>query len=60
MSNTLNALLNLLNNQIEALNKSGHQLFDYDNPDFYISQVVYDSESDRIFFRTAEKKQSWD
>ena len=49
-------LLKILINIIKTLNEEGFKLYDYENPNYYISEVEYDPGEDRIFVKFEEDK----
>lgn len=51
------SMLETLAAQIEILNKNGYKLYDIENPDYYISGVEYDGESDKLFIKFEEEKE---
>jgi len=48
-------IIELLNSLIAILNDKGLNLYDAENPDFFISKVRYDSEDNTIKFDTEEQ-----
>lgn len=56
MDKNFKVLLDILNDTIAVLNNNNRAIFDYDNTEFYISEIVYDSETDKIYFKTEEEK----
>ena len=49
-------LLKILINIIKTLNEEGFKLYDYENPNYYISEVEYDPWEDKIFVKFEEDK----
>lgn len=49
-------LLNLLISIINALNENGFRIYDADNRDYYISNIEYCGEDDRLIFNCKEDK----
>ena len=49
-------LLKILINIIKTLNEEGFKLYDYENPNHYISGVEYDPWEDKIFVKFEEDK----
>lgn len=54
MSKAFTILMNGLNNNLEEMNAQKFYIFDEENPDFCISSIYYDSETDKIFFSCKE------
>lgn len=48
-------IIELLNNLISILNTKGLNLYDAENPDFFISKIRYDSEDDSVKFDCIQK-----
>lgn len=48
----LEILINSINAQIKELNKAGYNLYDSDNQDWYINNIRYSKEDDRLYFDT--------
>lgn len=48
------ALVESINAQIQVLNNNGYQIYDADNPDYFISGIRYDNRDDEIKFETKE------
>ena len=46
--------MNGLNNNLEEMNAQKFYIFDEENPEFCISSIYYDSETDKIFFSCKE------
>ena len=55
MGSALNVLLGSINSQIKELNKSNFKIYDEDNRDYYIVGIVYDSEDDKLIFKSEEE-----
>jgi len=55
MGSALNVLLGSINSQIKELNKSNFKIYDEDNRDYYITGIVYDSEDDKLIFKSEEE-----
>jgi len=49
-------LLKILINIIKTLNEEEFKLYDYENPNHYISAVEYDPYEDKIFVKFEEDK----
>lgn len=49
-------LLKILVSIVNILNEEGFKLYDSDNTDWYISNIRYDSNDDRLYFDTKEDK----
>lgn len=49
-------LLKILVAIINILNDEEFKLYDSDNPDWYISNIRYDGNDDRLYFDTKEDK----
>lgn len=49
-------LLNLLTCIINALNKGGFKIYDAENRDYYIDNIEYCGEDDRLIFNCKEDK----
>lgn len=54
MNKAFTALLESINSQLKILNDNGFKIFDMENPEYFISSIKYDKESDEIMFFTAE------
>lgn len=52
-------LMDSLNAQIEALNKSGFKLYDAENRDYFIEKIKYDGEEDKLICEFEEDKEKW-
>lgn len=48
-------IIELLNGLIAILNAKGLNLYDAENPDFFISKIRHDSEDDCLKFDTLQK-----
>lgn len=47
-------LLEILNSIFDILNRNGYKIYDEENPGFYISKIYYNSNTDRLYFKTDE------
>ncbi|EPY2285853.1 hypothetical protein ACXAT6_003105 [Clostridium sporogenes] len=56
MDNSFKALIQSINAQLAVLNENGYSIYDADNPEYFISGVKYDSDSDEVVFETMEDK----
>ncbi len=54
MDNSFKTLIQSINAQLAVLNKNGYAIYDADNPEYFISGVKYDSDSDEVVFETME------
>ena len=43
-----------INVLLDTLHKIGESVYDWDNPEWNLSKLVYDEETDKFFFRTEE------
>lgn len=43
-----------INVLLDTLRKIGESVYDWDNPEWHLSKLVYDEETDKFFFRTEE------
>lgn len=50
-------LLEILNSIFDILNCNGYNIYDEENPEFYINKVYYDSNMDCLYFKTTEDKE---
>jgi hypothetical protein len=48
------SLLNGFNAQIKSLNENNLKIFDSENPEFFITEVEYDRDLDKLIFKTSE------
>lgn len=55
MDKNFKIILDTINDNIAILNNNNRKLYDYDNPEYCITEVVYDSEADKLFFKTEEE-----
>lgn len=53
----LEVLINSINAQIEELNKADFKIYDSDNRDWYLNEIEYCKEDDKLFFNTEEDKE---
>ncbi|EQB4335465.1 hypothetical protein ACYJ2V_001152 [Clostridium botulinum] len=56
MDNSFRALIQSINSQISSLNRNGFKIYDWENPEHFISKVEYDENADEIVFNTIEDK----
>lgn len=49
-------LLKILTSIINILNEEGFKLYDVENQDWYINNIRYSDEDDRLYFDTEEDK----
>lgn len=54
MDNSFKTLIQNINAQISSLNRNGFKIYDWENPEYFISSVKYDSNSDEVVFETME------
>lgn len=52
MANAFKAMLESINAQISTLNSGGFKIYDVENPEYFISNLRYDKDSDEIVFET--------
>lgn len=55
--NSFKVLLETLNATLEVLNKNGYHIRDVLNPSFYIVEVTYDRETDKLYSEYKEDRQ---
>jgi len=56
VDNSFKTLIQSINAQLAVLNENGYSIYDIDNPEYFISGVKYDSDSDEVVFETIEDK----
>lgn len=56
MDNSFKTLIQNINAQISSLNRNGFKIYDWENPEHFISKVEYDESADEIVFKTMEDK----
>ncbi|AJE10902.1 hypothetical protein [Clostridium botulinum] len=56
MDNSFKTLIQSINAQLAVLNENGYSIYDIENPEYFISSVKYDSNSDEVVFETMEDK----
>lgn len=49
------ALLESLQAQLTALNKANIRLYDCENPEFFVSNIKYDHDDDKIYLEFEEE-----
>jgi hypothetical protein len=49
------ALLESLQAQLAALNKANIRLYDCENPEFFVSNIKYDHDDDKIYLEFEEE-----
>ncbi|MGU9539225.1 hypothetical protein ACQX0N_09625 [Clostridium tepidum] len=54
MDNSFKTMLESINAQIRVLYDNGYSIYDWENPNCFISKVAYDSDADEIVFQTME------
>ncbi|WP_409068890.1 hypothetical protein ACFLKC_14250 [Clostridium caseinilyticum] len=54
MDNSFRALIQSINAQLAVLNENGYAIYDWENPEYFISKVEYDENADEIVFKTME------
>ncbi|WP_163220757.1 hypothetical protein [Clostridium sporogenes] len=54
MDNSFKTLIESINAQIEVLYSNGYAIYDWENPERFISKVEYDKNADEIVFKTME------
>ncbi|EKN40724.1 hypothetical protein [Clostridium botulinum] len=54
MDNSFKTLIESINAQIEVLHSNGYVIYDWENPEHFISKVEYDKNADEIVFKTME------
>lgn len=52
----IDVLIATINAQLAELNKSDFKIYDSDNQDYYITQVRYDKQDDRLYFDSQEDR----
>lgn len=52
----IDVLIATINAQLTELNKSDFKIYDADNQDYYITQVRYDKQDDRLYFDSQEDR----
>ena len=52
----IDVLIATINAQLAELNKSEHKIYDADNQDYYITQIRYDKQDDRLYFDSQEDR----
>ena len=50
----IDVLIATINAQLAELNKSDFKIYDSDNQDYYITQIRYNKEDDRLYFDSQE------
>ena len=50
----IDVLIATINAQLAELNKSDFKIYDSDNQDYYITQIRYHKEDDRLYFDSQE------
>ncbi len=50
----IDVLIATINAQLAELNKSDFKIYDSDNQDYYITQIRYSKEDDRLYFDSQE------
>lgn len=48
--------IELLQETVRILNSKGYKLYDIENPEFYITEVQYNPDEDKIFVNFEEEK----
>ncbi|WP_243682205.1 hypothetical protein [Clostridium botulinum] len=56
MDNSFKTLIQSINAQLAVLNENGYSIYDIENPEYFISGVKYDGDSDEVVFETMEDK----
>lgn len=51
----LTALLKTLNAQIRVLAENSCKIYDFDNPEWFIDDIFYDYELDKLMFKCKEE-----
>lgn len=46
------SLIEIINTSIYILNENGFEIYDDENPEFYIAKIEYIPEDDQLVFRT--------
>ncbi|MET7041066.1 hypothetical protein WBZ18_03590 [Clostridium botulinum] len=54
MDNSFKTLMQSINAQLAILNENGYAIYDIENPEYFISGIRYDSDSEDIVFETME------
>ncbi|KOR24155.1 hypothetical protein [Clostridium sp. L74] len=54
MDKAFKTMLESINAQLNILNRNGYAIYDADNPEYFISCIKYDSNSDEVIFETME------
>ncbi|HCL4447545.1 TPA: hypothetical protein N2D04_002609 [Clostridium botulinum] len=54
MDNSFKTLIQSINAQLAILNENGYAIYDIENPEYFISGIRYDSDSEDIVFETME------
>ncbi|WP_185903732.1 hypothetical protein [Hathewaya massiliensis] len=56
MVKSLEILIESINSQLAILNANNFKIHDEDNTEFYIKEVYYSKEDDKLYFRCCEEE----
>lgn len=56
MDRNFQILLGLINSYFKALSDAGFKIYDADNPEYFISDITYERESDQLIAHFEEEK----
>ncbi|WP_199851233.1 hypothetical protein [Clostridium botulinum] len=54
MDNSFKTLIQSINAQLAVLNENRYAIYGIENPEYFISGIKYDNDSDEIVFETIE------
>ncbi len=55
-SKNLNIILEIINSNIAILNANGYEVYDSENEDWFLKEIKYNPEDDKMYFKCEEDK----
>lgn len=54
MDKNLKIILDIINSNLKVLNNYGYEIWDKENKEFYINEIKYSAEDDKLYFKCKE------